>query len=369
MYLVDSVARRLTPMVATRYPTEDELQRYLADYADLIPGDQIDPESPRRWLLVGREVGVPASEGDSDRWSLDHLFLDQDGIPTFVECKRAVDTRTRREVVAQMLDYAANGLAYWSIERIQRAASETARRRGLDLDALLLELLCGAPEEQASNFWDKVHTNLREQRVRLIFVVDEAPQELRRLVEFLNQKLTDVDVLIVEIKQYQGGELTVLSPRVLGMTEAARIRKTSTSTRKPRLTLEEYLGRATPPEAEVARYTLEAAQERRYQITWGATSFAVSTSDPRTGDKLGFVYAYITHIDFYFGGLPFSESDSEAFRSELLSTGWFRKSGKLTLRGVDIDDHNQAPIESTISHIFDRMDALVAELAAKHAIT
>jgi hypothetical protein len=39
------------------------------------------------------------------------------------------------------------------------------------------------------------------------------------------------------------------------------------------------------------------------------------------------------------------------------------------LRGVDIDDHNKVPIESTISHIFDRMDALVAELAAKHAIT
>ena len=56
---------------------------------------------------------------DQNRWSLDHLFLDQEGIPTFVECKRSTDTRARREVVAQMLDYAANGLQYWSMERIQ----------------------------------------------------------------------------------------------------------------------------------------------------------------------------------------------------------------------------------------------------------
>jgi len=50
------------------------------------------------------------------RWDLadgvlDHLLLDQDGIPTFVECKRASDTRIRREVVAQMLDYAATALS------------------------------------------------------------------------------------------------------------------------------------------------------------------------------------------------------------------------------------------------------------------
>lgn len=43
------------------------------------------------------------------RWSLDHLVVDQDAVPTFVEVKRASDTRARREVMAQMLDYAAKG--------------------------------------------------------------------------------------------------------------------------------------------------------------------------------------------------------------------------------------------------------------------
>src|SRR5688572_15849966 len=73
--------------------TEDgghmELQALLADYPDLIPGDQINFEEPRRWMLIARELGVPGVEDGTGRWSLDHLFLDQDGIPTFVECKRA----------------------------------------------------------------------------------------------------------------------------------------------------------------------------------------------------------------------------------------------------------------------------------------
>jgi len=38
--------------------------------------------------------------------------LDQDAIPTIVEVKRSTDTRIRREVVGQMLGYAANAVVY-----------------------------------------------------------------------------------------------------------------------------------------------------------------------------------------------------------------------------------------------------------------
>ena len=54
-----------------------------------------------------------------NRWSLDHLFLDQEGIPTLVEVKRGTDTRIRREVVGQMLDYAANAIVYWPVEELR----------------------------------------------------------------------------------------------------------------------------------------------------------------------------------------------------------------------------------------------------------
>ena len=103
----------LVPMTEARYDAEDILQRLLAEYPDLLAGDQMRPSEPRRWLLITREAGIPDADGGQPRWSLDHLFIDQDAVPTLVEVKRSSDTRLRREVVGQMLDYAANVVAYW----------------------------------------------------------------------------------------------------------------------------------------------------------------------------------------------------------------------------------------------------------------
>jgi hypothetical protein len=87
----------LTPMSGQPYDSESLLQSWIADHPELLAGDQINPENPRRWLLISREAGVPGSPDSGARWSVDHLFIDQDGIPTFVEVKRSTDTRIRRE--------------------------------------------------------------------------------------------------------------------------------------------------------------------------------------------------------------------------------------------------------------------------------
>jgi hypothetical protein len=94
----------------------------------------MDGTAPRRWLLVSQEMGVPSEEEGGDRWSLDHLFLDQDAISTLIEVKRSSDTRIRREVVGQMLDYAANVVAYWPVEAVRARFEEGCRLRGVDAE-------------------------------------------------------------------------------------------------------------------------------------------------------------------------------------------------------------------------------------------
>jgi len=74
---------------------------------------------PARRALVSRDISVPDEDAGAKRGPLDHLFLDQDGAPTLVEVKRSSDTRIRREVVGQLIDYAANAVAYSPVERIQ----------------------------------------------------------------------------------------------------------------------------------------------------------------------------------------------------------------------------------------------------------
>ena len=209
-------------MTERAYDSEDLLQGLLAEYPNLLSGDQIDVTEPRRWLLISREVPLASEEDGSGRWSVDHLFLDQDAIPTIVEVKRSTDTRIRREVVGQMLDYAANAVVYWPVERLQ-AQFEADRK---DHEQALAELL-EDPEASLEEFWQKVKTNLQVGKVRLIFVSDEIPTELRRIVEFLNQQMSPAEVLAVEIKQYvsQDSNLKTLVPRIIGQTVEAQQKK------------------------------------------------------------------------------------------------------------------------------------------------
>ena len=94
MYFVGEDGRTQA-MTSVRCTDESaELQRLLELNPNLLPGDQIDPEDPRRWLLVKREMPVPDPGTAGARWSIDFLFVDQSAMPTFVECKRFRDTRS-----------------------------------------------------------------------------------------------------------------------------------------------------------------------------------------------------------------------------------------------------------------------------------
>jgi hypothetical protein len=90
---------RLVGLTEKTYDSEDLLQSLLASYPDLLAGEQIAPEAPRRWLLVSRETGVPDAPDATGRWSVDHLFLDQDGVPTLIEVKRSLPSRPRGRAV------------------------------------------------------------------------------------------------------------------------------------------------------------------------------------------------------------------------------------------------------------------------------
>jgi hypothetical protein len=207
------------------------------------------PNEPRRWLLITREAGIPDAEGGQPRWSLDHLFIDQDAIPTLVEVKRSSDTRLRREVVGQMLDYAANVVAYWPGSQLRQLFEDRSRSAGSSPDEEVIRLLelSATPEDAASHavdeFWQRAAANLAARQIRLVFVADVIPPELQRIVEFLNENLVRAEVLAVEVKQYVGEGRQTLVPRVIGHTAAAEdVKQAAGGTRAVRRnwTLEEF---------------------------------------------------------------------------------------------------------------------------------
>jgi hypothetical protein len=275
------------------YESEDIFQDLLAKYPALIAGDLIDATDPRRWLLVTRETGLPSDEGGVDRWSVDHLFLDQDGVPTIVEVKRSTDTRIRREVVGQMLEYAANAVVYWPADSLRDRFEERCRTEGLDASQLLADCFGNGGNEET--FWQSVQTNLQAGKVRMLFVADAIPSELRRIVEFLNTQMTPAEVLAVEIKQYTDGRIKTLVPRVYGQTVEAEQKKAGTARPRRPWDAESFLTDLETRHGSHARHVAEAimkwAHERGLDEVWG-TSAKTGSWTPLMRDRAQAIRVY-----------------------------------------------------------------------------
>jgi hypothetical protein len=254
---------------------EKELQCTLENNLFLLPGEQIRPEDPGRWLLIRREMAVPNPSTGEDHWSIDLFLVDQSGIPTFVECKRFKDTRSRREVVAQMLDYAANGHYYWDRDLIRGHATAAAEIGGKTLEESIADLQADTGES-VEEFFELVEENLRGGRVRMVFYLEEAPFELKSIVDFLNRQMELSEILIVEARQYEIKGARVIAPAVFGYTEEARRAKRSgagaTSSRKA--WTEEMFFADAEERVEKDTYAalkrlFEWGREKNHRIRWG----------------------------------------------------------------------------------------------------
>ena len=165
-----------------------------------------------------------------------------------------------------MLDYAANGVVYWPAERLRGDFEARCAKEGEDAEEVFRASL--GDDLEPDWFWGEVERNLLSGRIRLVFVSDLIPPELRRVIEFLNERMSPTEVVGVEIKQYVGrGRLTTLVPRVVGQTEQARTQKPGGS-RSPFVEVDlDYYQRRLPPDRFALIRNLfdridEAVQER-----------------------------------------------------------------------------------------------------------
>ena len=129
-----------------------------------------------------------------------------------------------------MLDYAANGVAHWRIEQIIDAFNATVAKAGGEPEQRLRQFL---QEQEPESFWRKVDSNLGSGRIRMVFVADQIPKELRRIVEFLNEQMRPAEVLAIEVAQFMAGGTRLLAPKLIGATERAAAAKAVTPIKPP----------------------------------------------------------------------------------------------------------------------------------------
>ena len=153
---------------------------------------------------------------------IDLAYVSQSGRLTLVECKLWKNPEARREVVAQILDYAKE-VSRWSYEELNAAARRASGdKRGANT---VFELARTESEKlDEAEFVDGVTRNLANGRFLLLVVGDGIREGVKRLAEYL-QRLAGVQFTfgLVELAMFElpaastpGG--LIVEPRVLART-------------------------------------------------------------------------------------------------------------------------------------------------------
>ena len=360
------------------FSTEDELQALVADHPEVLDGEQIQPGDRRRWLLITREKGISESLQTGARWSVDHLIVDQDAVPTLVEVKRGANPEIRRSIVGQMLEYASHAASTWTGDELRRTFEDTCDVRGVDPEEALEELLQTGDAPDADDFWQKVTTNLAARRLRLLFVADEIPDPLQRVVEFLNEQMPGIEVLAVEIKQFRNQSMQTVVPRVIGRTAKSPGRGPGGSA--PRLRRESFLeGFEIAEVHSAAARLLDVAEEAGATFEWFQRGVSVRARCSRWQQPITIAWLYTPSLggrgwmktrEFSFGvGILEYEPGPDAELRGILQR-WadsFRDdpfSDDASSKGVDAWSVDYAAAAQNIDSIAERLTAVLAELKA-----
>jgi hypothetical protein len=179
------------------YDKEKELQDLIAKNPNILLPD----EAGTRLFLIAQEFSIAEGGNSTNSYAIDHLMVDQSGVPVLVEVKRSSDTRARREVAAQMLDYASRA-STWDAGKLRVLFRQSNEKDQVE-------------DYDTNDFWLQVDTCLKAERLRLVFAADEIPDTLKVLIEFLSRSLTSIEVYGVEIRKYRTQGATLLSSAVV----------------------------------------------------------------------------------------------------------------------------------------------------------
>ena len=184
------------------------LRDTLRDYADTVPVRAIDPAYGP---LISVCTELPIRSG-----RMDNLFVSPNGRLTLVECKLWRNQQARREVVAQILDYAKE-IATWSYSDLQKAINSRTSMSGNHLFNLVQ---AKHPTIQEAEFIDNVETALRQGKFMLLIAGDGIKSDVKALTELIDRQSTAAFTFgMVEVAMYQAPDKSILvQPRLLAST-------------------------------------------------------------------------------------------------------------------------------------------------------
>lgn len=205
------------------FPDERTLQELVAAAPDLLP-----LAGTPRIVVLGREVLLGSGY-------VDVLAIEPSGRPVVIEVKLRNNTESRRAVVAQVLAYAA-ALHGTTLEEFERriVARQLAGRSLLDV----VRESAQAEVADADDFHSTLNAALQDGSFRVVLVLDTAPQELVKLVGYLEAVTHGLVIDLITVTSYDiAGKRIVVPQRVEPerptRAEAAPTESASTTQSRP----------------------------------------------------------------------------------------------------------------------------------------
>ncbi|WFN37464.1 hypothetical protein L1994_03495 [Methanomicrobium antiquum] len=125
-------------------------------------------------------------------------------------------------------------------------------------------------EREIEDYWNIVENNLKNSNIRLLFIADEIPSELQRIIEYLNEQMVSTEVLVMEVKQYTGQNLKTLISRVVGRTMKATDLKAENKKEWNReMLLDQIRERDYAGSASATARLLDWCEDKGYWIQYG----------------------------------------------------------------------------------------------------
>jgi hypothetical protein len=188
-------------MPPTGFPAEAALHRIVEEAPNLLP-----LSGAPQLTVVGREVALGNGYADL-------VALEKTGRVVVIEVKLARNAEARRAVVAQVLAYAAylHGLSPLALEG--EILGSKLRQRGYNTLADAVRAMDQEGSFDDSAFAEGLKESLAEGRFRLVLVLDDAPDELVRLVGYLEGVAEKLVIDLITVALYDANGTQVLVPQ------------------------------------------------------------------------------------------------------------------------------------------------------------
>jgi len=193
---------------------ENWIQEIIYKNPQLIPTSEIEPVFGNQ-ISIGREISTNAGY-------IDNLFINSDGYLTIVETKLWRNPEARREVVAQIIDYAKE-LNKWNFQKLDNSVRASSLNYNNTNDGII-EILTKFDQVDEKEIIDNIERNLRKGRFLLLIVGDGIRENVQDMVEYLSQMpqlyftLALVELQIFKT-QFENREIRLIIPNIITRTK------------------------------------------------------------------------------------------------------------------------------------------------------